>query len=50
MEKIKNVKTSAKEHAIDELIKKQAKDDKVWENELEINQKSKPLKKQTENR
>ena len=42
MEKIKNIKTSAKEQAIDELVKKQANDDEAWENGLEINPKSKP--------
>ena len=42
MEKIKNIKTSVKEQAIDELVKKQTDDDEAWENGLEINPKSKP--------
>jgi hypothetical protein len=42
MEKIKNVRTSAKEKLVDDLVKKQAFDDKAWESELEVDPKSTP--------
>ncbi|RPH47413.1 MAG: hypothetical protein EHM85_19890 [Desulfobacteraceae bacterium] len=42
METIKRTRTSAKEKAIDDIVKKQANDDEAWESESEINPKLKP--------
>lgn len=41
MNKIKNVKVSAKEKIIDEIVEKQAFSDETWGNEMEINPKLK---------
>ena len=42
MVKIKNIKTSAKDKEIDNLVKKQALDESAWESQMEIDPKSKP--------
>lgn len=42
MVKIKTIKTTSKEQAIDELVIDQASEDAAWEKELDIKPKSKP--------
>jgi hypothetical protein len=42
MEKIKNIKSTAKEQTIDNLVIEQANNDQAWEKELDINPKSQP--------
>jgi len=42
MGKIRNIKTSAKDIAIDEIVKKQAFDESAWESPMETETKSKP--------
>jgi len=42
VENIKKIRTSAKDKAIDAIVKKQAIDDEAWENEPKIGPKLKP--------
>jgi hypothetical protein len=42
MDKIRNVRTTAKERRIDNFVKAQAFDENAWELDSQINQKTKP--------